>query len=427
MKLAFECKKHNSKLFFVLFASLITYTIYVLPLILRPFDGLPWGALDGAYYYVAQDMYNHGNMPSFHLYPWLPVPFLYSSSVSLILGLTTLQTLNFVYPLAPALSALFVCVVAFSIAKNYGGLFGGLLFAFAPLHILTLMYHYHKFLFAEMYLVLLIFVLLISELRIFSPLFLSLSLLSHPAVGGIAFLLMMFLGIIEKSRKVLLMAVIGTLPIIPFAGVYSSVGGVLGESGYLPISLNVVSLSLVSFIFAFFVLKLRPSKTVVALSILMVGTGVNALLKLALYERLLLILELGGTMIIPYAVGFIPRKTFLSVLVLVLVVLSWVSAVNGLIETKPSDVRPSEMECYGFLSEYGDGVVIGDISHITWASALSGLPSPYVHPPLYPVQPSSSLPPPSYVLLYGNRLNPDSKNLDCKIFDSGYVRVYLSQ
>jgi len=238
---------------------------------------------------------------------------------------------------------------------------------------------------------------------------------------------MMFLGIIEKSRKVLLMAVIGTLPIIPVAGVYSSVGGVFGESGYLPISLNVVSLSLVSFIFAFFVLKLRPSKTVVALSILMVGTGVNALLKLALYERLLLILELGGTMIIPYAVGFIPRKTFLSVLVLVLVVLSWVSAVNGLIETKPSDVRPSEMECCGFLSEYGDGVVIGDTSHITWASALSGLPSPYVHPPRYPVQPSSSLPPPSYVLLYGNRLNPDSKNLDCKIFDSGYVRVYLSQ
>jgi len=346
---------------------------------------------DGAYYYIVQHGYNTLSPPSTELFPWPPLLFIVAAIPAWVLGLSTLQTLQFVYPALLSLMP----VVVYLAGRQYGdmAILGGVYAAMSPAQLLSMGYTYYKFAFAEILLVVLIIALFRIErgggvFNLGAACFIELALaFTHPAIAGVGMLLLAIAIIQARGMlrpwqmgmlaAILVCVVVGMLMMYP-----SSIHAAIGQPGYFvsPAKLMsthpAVALGLVLGIWGA-VVALRGGGVQRAVALFALLLLMNSVAGIVFYYRYFVLADLLLAILLPLGMAAIlrfgaPHATTVggALVLLLLLSLPTTLAANG--EYAPSC---SEVGAYAMLHGL-HGMVLTDELHAPWACALSGMDCP---------------------------------------------------
>jgi len=429
---------------------LLALTVFMGMLTFSPL-GYPSMLADGAYYYIVQHGYNTLCPPSASLFPWAPPLFVVAAVPAWVLGLSTLQTLQLVYPALFSLTPVLVYVVARSYTGMRYALAGGVYAALSPAQLLSFGYTYYKFAFAELIFVLILIALLRFEklketcwLGAAGGLLLAL-VASHPAVAG-AGLVLFVLSIAQLRAHIrptgaallLLLAAAGALLMQVVGRMYTVGFSVsIGQGGYFvsPIELMcahpAVAFALVLGI-AGVASVLKSSGVKRAVAVIAVLLLLNGALGILFYDRYFVLADLLVAMLMPLGLVFIERhgRAYALGAYGVLALLLLFSLPSLVVANGVSAPSCDEVGACMYLSTL-EGTVLTDELRAPWVCALSGMDCPmlpfdarreealvaYYH------ESAPALSPPVYVVVDGGGPAFNATTL----LDTGGVRVMRLQ
>ncbi|MHC1570586.1 MAG: hypothetical protein ACXQS9_01885 [Methermicoccaceae archaeon] len=389
MRIPLGCEPLACAFLYVLSLTVLTGMMTLTPL------GYPDGLVDGAYYYIVQHGYTTLSPPSTSLFPWPPLLFIVAAIPAWVLGLTTLQTVQVVYPALLSLAPVLVYITARTYTGTAPALAGGVYAALSPAQLLSFGYTYYKFAFAQLVLLLMLAALVRFEqggralwLGAACALLLAL-MLAHPAVAGVGVVLLVLTLAKLKPRIRIHGLLVLALWLVGGAALGGAVGGMylsgleasIWSAGYFVSPLELVlghpavmaglTLGLLGA-----ALAIGRGGVMWALAVVSVLLVMNAVLGVVFYSRYLVLADLLMAVLMPLGLAFLERHTsqgwgaYGVLAVLLMVCLPPVLAPQG-------GCAPScdEVGAYAYLSRL-NGTVLTDEVHAPWACALSGMDCP---------------------------------------------------
>lgn len=347
---------------------------------------------DGAYYYIVQHGYNALSPPSTELFPWPPLLFIVASFPAWVLGLSTLQTLQLIYPALLSLTP----VLVYLAGRQYSdmAILGGVYAAMSPVQLLSTGYTYYKFAFAELLLVLLIIALLRIErgggmLNLGAACSIELALVfAHPAIAG-AGVLLLAIAIAQRGRIILhpwqvgVMAALLVCLVVGMATMYpSSIHAAIGQPGYFvgPVGLMstypAVALGLMLGMWGV-LMALRYGGVQRAVAVLVLLLIVNSAAGIVFYHRYFVLADLLIALLLPLGMVALLRRGIPHAMAVggVLVLLLLISLSSTLVAN--GEYAPSCSEVGACALLHGlDGTVLTDELRAPWVCALSGMDCP---------------------------------------------------